>query len=412
MKPALEDAMNNTQAKLLSGIISQATAGKRAHSVVEGAIFISAKTFQNVFGLDYKKHCEEYFEVVSESYQHGGGVGSKNYTMAYKPKPAIYKALADHVWKASQKPKSGVEGIDWYKETGNIQAFVDLIAAVESGKASYEKMEDEYSIKAYVGCWNFEDNCQYVTYEKNGPKMSDGSLSGRKYAMGPSMQGMSKRLRAIFDTADHHEIDEVNSHVSFLAAYGKTTSLSTKHIDNYCHNRECFRKQMAEHYGFSQEVAKTLIIAVQYSAALHYTFDYQNTYTDIINENLDRTAPCWSSGEMAPEDFKPLALMRAEMKAIGKEMLKEDFAAYLGCVKSKPRALALLQQQMESERQDWYLEVFRGHGVVVETLQHDGVRVLGTVSQEILEKAETYVKNQLWDKYGIDFREYKLAIKK
>ena len=403
--------MNNTQARLLSAILSQATAGKRNHAVVEGAIFISAKTMQNVFGVAYKDEVDKYFEVVDESYCHGGGVGSKNYTKAYKCKKAIFEALGNHTWVASKKPKNGIEGVDWYKETGNIDAFVKLVKDIEAGTTKWEKMEDQYSVMAYIGCWNWEDNCQYVTYEKNGPLLN-GEASGRKYAMGPSMQGMSKRLRKMFDTSEHCEIDEVNSHVAFLAAYGASKDMSCRHIDNYVANTKTFRDCMSEWYGFSNDIAKTLIISVTYHAALNYTHEYSNTYTEIIDKNINREAPCWANGDYAPTDFKPLQLFRSEMKLIGKAMLSESWASYLGHVKNKPRAIALLQQQMESERQDWYLEVFRQEGIVVETLQHDGIRIKGNIEQSILEKAENFVKNKIWEKYGIDFRTYKLAVKK
>ena len=118
--------------------------------------------------------------------------------------------------------------------------------------------------------------CDYdLRYKKVDYFYAEGAKNGRLYAKGgkATLQGMKREVRHAICKDLYWDIDMKNAHPYFLLQYCEKNKIPCIIIKKYVNHREKVLGRVMNHYNYSRDQAKALIISVMYGDMINYKED-------------------------------------------------------------------------------------------------------------------------------------------
>lgn len=371
--------MTPEQNRWLASLYEQSRNGNRAHKHIEGAIAISAAELQKVFGEKYLSQLW-FIDCVNDRYWVDHNERKNSYTRAYKINELGMEYIRTELPKAIQPPKVFQEG--YRDEPINLQKLEELL----KDPTNFKEPEDMLMTQLFWSNVDKQTGINWTKYRRCGGKY------GRRFAAGPSLQGLPKYVR--FQIIENMtDVDMVNAHPTLIKAFAEREGADATNIADYKSNREEWLKDISEHYGVDRKAAKTLMLALSYGCSLT-SVRTEAAYLTWINENKAKTA-------------QPLARLTEysnELGSIMNTVLSTDDVKAKGFnrIRKQTRAFALFIQSIEDELLSVCDVVLKRHGRYANVLMFDGFMVVGTVSNELVHEMESCMNKYLRVKYNVD----------
>lgn len=233
-----------------------------------------------------------------------------------------------------------------------------------------------------------------VFYRQNKTK-------GRRFAMGPSLQGLAKedRMAIMVDATD---IDMVNAHPTIInALYEGETGKRLPGLARYTAEREEALLEIMGHFNVPRSAAKKLVLQTSYGASTKVSSKKKAAMPEWLREN-GLTPREWviDGAYDLPEIVEEIS---ADLKEATRVLLATERGEYfLRQAQGYPaRALALLVQSVESNILDFMRAYLDSKGVEVQTLVFDGLIAKGRVSKRALRELEDLIARFTRNEYGV-----------
>jgi hypothetical protein len=391
----------NKEKLALLELKAQVDMGQRSHMYDGDAFYVSATELNRKFGDNYKRKLSNILDVVSDNYSFNV---KKAYTMGYTFKKEAVREMACWTVEPTQKPKSGEEGKDYFREVVNIAKLEHFVL---KGPSLFAKPEHYMAARMYVMSYNKEDGCNWVTYERTAGK------EGRRFATSPSLQSLPKVLRAeiVYDQA---EIDMSNCHPIIMDGLARKYGLDLQKLSLLAGNRPLFIDEIKENFECHNDGAKKLLLQTCYLAPFKYKQESSNAFTKWIKENTTFTSPAWKNGDgYTPHVTQNLEGLHKDLSILAFELKSKDESKPFAHIEYASRRLALTIQAIEDECLQLLERKCRTFGLEIQALSFDGFLITDwrAFTDDIKKYLEDSLEVFLKARYNIDAR-IPLAIKK
>jgi len=387
------DFTNKEKLALLE-LKAQVDMGQRSHMYDNNAFYVSAAVLQKNFGTSYKYRLMKILDVVSDEFSFKT---RKAYTMGYVFNKEAVREMACWTVEPTQKPKSGEQGKDFFREVVNIAKLEHLVA---KGPSLFAKVEHYMAAKMYAMSYNKEDGCNWVTYERTAGK------DGRRFATSPSLQSLPKVLRAeiVFDQA---EIDMSNCHPVIMDGLARKYGLNLAKLSLLAGNRPLFIDEIKENFVCDNDAAKKLLLQTCYLAPFKYKQEGDNAFTTWIKENCSFESPAWRDGNgYEPKVTQNLEGLHKDLSVLAFELKSKDESKSFAHIEYGSRRLALTIQAIEDECLQLLERKCRAFGLEIQALSFDGFLITDwrSFTDDIKKYLEDSLEVFLKARYDIDAR--------
>lgn len=329
---------NKTLGRYLVGVLAN-RAGHRKYQLDADIKYVSASVMNRLAkSNDYRVWMGVLFETVDSDFSKTGG-----YTKAYRFRPETIDAVNSFVLAGHAR---SYETPDSYREEfihSELVKFCD-------GTYPTNNPQDLLAARLYLASAHSE-GVSFVEYRTTYGK-------GRRFAVGPSLQGLPKYIRdRIVDWSTHNDLDMVNAHPSII---NQMTNGAFPTINEVATNRESVLNSLQAHYGASRPEVKRMVLALFYGAGL-----------------AGPTLSKWrAENNSTVEHHQLVSDLYAELKTVRHSLPPQELLDMTG---NAARALALHVQQTEDTILSSMETFIASRGLEVSTLCFDGLILRGTV---------------------------------